>query len=258
MNVPRTDDAGKTVIVKPVVNAVRILRYLAETGEPARASTISRRLSINSSTCFNILRTLTQEGMVAFDPAAKSYAPGAGLARLVEQFLTEGQRVMAAAPLMADLACDFSVSVALWKRLGSDRIVLVKNVASPTALRIEMSEGQRLPLLMGATGRLFASRLDLNRAELASMFGPLRWQRPLCFDEYMLQVEAASLNGWAVDDGYFTAGVRTLAVPVEIAEVPVLYALVGITFATSDEANPPVELTRAMRAVAEKLARILL
>ena len=81
-----------TVIVKPVVNAVRILRHLAHTGAPERAADIARHLSINPSTCFNILRTLVAEDVVDFNGLSKTYSAGLGLARLVEQLVTQGQR----------------------------------------------------------------------------------------------------------------------------------------------------------------------
>ncbi|MCC4250822.1 IclR family transcriptional regulator [Sphingobium naphthae] len=254
----RDGETGKTVIVKPVVNAVRILRYLSEAGSPARAITIARSLSINASTCFNILRTLALEEVVRFDPLSKTYTPGIGLTRLVENFLTEGQRVAAAVPHMADLAAEFSVTMALWKRVASDRIVLVKNVSSPTDLRIEMAEGQRLPMMMGATGRLFAPRLDLSEKKLRAMFKTLRWRRPLSFEEYWNQVELSERNGWAVDDGYFSNGVKSLAVPIDDRNGNLVFTLVAIMF--RDQLDPArlAELGGKMKDIAPRLATILL
>jgi DNA-binding IclR family transcriptional regulator len=254
----RDGETGKTVIVKPVVNAVRIMRYLSEAGSPARAITIARSLSINASTCFNILRTLALEEVVEFDPLSKTYTPGLGLTRLVENFLTEGQRVAAAVPHMADLAAEFSVTMALWKRVASDRIVLVKNVSSPTDLRIEMAEGQRLPMMMGATGRLFAPRLDLSEKKLRAMFKTLRWRRPLSFEEYWDQVELSERNGWAVDDGYFSNGVKSLAVPIDDRNGNLVFTLVAIMF--RDQLDPVrlEELGGKMKEIAPRFATILL
>jgi DNA-binding IclR family transcriptional regulator len=254
----RDGETGKTVIVKPVVNAVRIMRYLIEAGSPARAITIARSLSINASTCFNILRTLALEEVVEFDPLSKTYTPGLGLTRLVENFLTEGQRVAAAVPHMADLAAEFSVTMALWKRVASDRIVLVKNVSSPTDLRIEMAEGQRLPMMMGATGRLFAPRLDLSEKKLRAMFKTLRWRRPLSFEEYWDQVELSERNGWAVDDGYFSNGVKSLAVPIDDRNGNLVFTLVAIMF--RDQLDPVrlEELGGKMKEIAPRFATILL
>ena len=98
---------GNGVMVKPVINAIRILRHLTETATPERAADLARLLSINPSTCFNILRTLVAEEIVEFDRRAKTYSAGLGLAKLVGNMVTEGQRLEAARPLMQELA-DFS------------------------------------------------------------------------------------------------------------------------------------------------------
>lgn len=249
---------SKTVIVKPVVNAVRIMRYLGEAGSPARAITIARQLSINASTCFNILRTLVLEEVVEFDPLSKTYTTGVGLTRLVENFLTEGQRVAAVVPHMADLAAEFSVTMALWKRVAPDRIVLVKNVSSPTDLRIEMAEGQRLPMMMGATGRLFAPRLDLPERKLRSMFGTLRWQRTLSFEDYWEQVKLAESRGWAIDDGYFSTGVKSIAVPIDDRSGNLIYTLVAIMFRNQLNEENTEELGHKMVELTTRFASILL
>jgi DNA-binding IclR family transcriptional regulator len=159
---------------------------------------------------------------------------------------------------MADLASEYSVTMALWKRVATDRIVLVKNVSSPANLRIEMAEGQRLPMMMGATGRLFAPRLGLTDRKLQAMFRTLRWQRPLSFDEYWKQVELAQEQGWAIDDGYFSNGVKSLAVPVEDRNGELAYTLVAIMFRSQLEDGRLEELGRAMSALAPRLASILL
>ncbi len=250
-------DPSKTVVVKPVVNAIRIMRYLSEAGNPSRAITIARSLSINASTCFNILRTLVLEDIVEFDPLSKTYSTGIGLTRMVENFLTVGQRVAAAAPHIADLASRYSVTMALWKRIAPDRIVLIKSIPSPTDVRIEMAEGQRLPMMMGATGRLFAPRLDLTSAKLRSMFKTLRWQRPLSFEEYWEQVERAEEIGWAIDEGYFSRGVMSLAVPINDPGGNLSFTLVAIMFRNQLDESTLEELGTTMRDLAPRLAAIL-
>ena len=152
-------------MVKPVANAIRILRYLTQTAAPERGADIARHLSINPSTCFNILRTLVAEDVIDFNPISKMYSAGLGLAKLVDQLMTQGQRIELARPFMADLAARFHVTVTLWRRMGTDRIVLVSSEASPTDLRIDMPAGQRLPILMGASGRLFAGQLGAAKAK---------------------------------------------------------------------------------------------
>jgi DNA-binding IclR family transcriptional regulator len=206
--------AAGGVTVWPVVNTFRILRYLIQSGAPERSVDVARHLSINPSTCFNILRTLVAEEVIDFDPLSKTYSSGQGLARLVDQMMLPGQRLELALPLLHRLAVDFGVTATLWRRLGEDRIVLVSSESSPTELHIDMPAGQRLPILMGASGRLFAGRLGLSETQLREAFDKLRWARPLGFDTYQREVEFGQRHGWAIDDGYFATGVLAIAAPV--------------------------------------------
>ncbi len=256
----KSDDRSaldKMVVVKPVSNAIRILRYLSELGSPARAINIARSLSINASTCFNILRTLVLEEIVDFDPLSKTYTTGIGLTRLVENLLTEGQRIAAVIPHMRDVAAEFSVTVTLWKRHGPDRIVLVKSEASPTNLRIEMAEGQQLPVLMGSTGRVIAPHLGLSNKQLRALFRITRWQRPLSFEEYWNQVERAGEKGFAVDEGYFARGIRTMAAPVYDRAGSVTFTLVAVMVAGQHEEDTIEKLGAALKEQASKLTNLL-
>ena len=249
--------SDKMVVVKPVSNAIRILKFLSETGTPARAITIARMLSINASTCFNILRTLAIEDMVEFEPLSKTYTTGVGLTGLVANFLTEGQRVAAVLPHMRDLAENFSVTVALMRRIASDRIILVKSAVSPTNVRIEMAEGQRLPLMMGATGRLFAPHLDLSERELRTTFLSLRWQRDFTFENYWDQVEEAGKVGWAIDDGYFSSGIMSVAVPVYDREDQLVYSIVAVMFRDQLSKGRVDKLCRTMRTLGPRVGSLL-
>jgi len=246
-----------SVIVKPVVNAIRILRYLNDLGSPGRAIVIARALSINASTCFNILRTLASEELVNFDPLSKTYTPGVGLTTLVGNFLSERQRIAAVSPHMAELAAKFSVTMALWRRVSNERIILVRSISSPTNVRIEMVEGQRLPMMMGATGRLLASQLDLPQKDLRAMFKRLRWQRTLTFEDYWQQVDEATERGYATDDGFYSAGVKSVAVPISDPSGHVAFTLVAIMFRTQLDDAESRELAAEMQGVAKRFATIL-
>lgn len=225
---PSNKRPASSVIVKPVVNTVRILRYLAHKGAPERAADIARHLEINPSTCFNILRTLVAEDVVDFNPLSKTYAAGLGLARLAEQLVTQGQRVQMALPLMREIAMEHGITVTLWRRMGDDRIVLVSSESSPTDLHIYMPLGQRLPILMGASGRLFVGRMQLAEEDLRAEFASIRWARPLSFEHYLKEVNRAQRLGWAVDDGYFSDGVLAIAAPVCDATGNIAYTVSAV------------------------------
>ena len=248
---------SSAVTVKPVVNAVRILRYLSQTGAPERAADIARHLAINPSTCFNILRTLVAEDMVAFNALSKTYSAGMGLAQLVEQLVTHGQRLQLALPLMRELAAEFGVTVTLWRRLGVDRIVLVHAESSPINMHIDMPAGQRLPILMGASGRLFVTRMGLGDAELREEFAALRWSRPLSFDTYLREVARARRRGWAIDDGHFATGVLSVAAPVSDASNDIAYTVAAVMIRGERNDVQIEAIGEALRDLGHRLEAVL-
>ena len=245
------------VIVKPVVNAVRILRYLTHKGAPERSADIARHLAINPSTCFNILRTLVAEDVVDFNPLSKTYSAGLGLARLVEQLVTQGQRLQLALPHMREQAARFGVTITLWRRMGTDRMVLVHSEASPTDLHINMPTGQRLPILMGASGRLFVSRMGLSDEQLREQFEPMRWARSLSFDTYLREVNRARRRGWAVDDGYFAAGVLSIAAPVCDASANIAFTVSAVMIRGQRSEAEVDAIGEALRELGHRLETVL-
>ena len=245
------------VTVKPVVNAIRILRLLSQAGRPERAVDIARQLDINPSTCFNILRTLAAEDMVEFNAMSKRYSAGLGLARLVEQFVTQGQKIQLAKPLLESFAAKVRVTVTLWRRSGNDRIVIVSSAACPTDVRIDMSEGQRLPIMMGASGRLFASQLDLESESSREIFEKIRWGAPLSYDDYKKQVSDASQRGWALDDGYFSIGILAVAAPVFSPSNSIEFTVSAVMFRGQRDEAGIAELGSMLGGLGSELASVL-
>lgn len=218
------------VMVRPVVNAVRILRYLGSSRKPLRATQIAKDLSINTSTCFNILRTLVSEAVLEFDPISKTYAVGLGIVKIAEAVMSDGGRVAAARPYLREFAERFGVTVTLWKRGQGDRITQIAVEHSGRDTRVEVATGRRGPMLMGATGRLLAARLGMSKEEVEVAFRKVRWARPLDFEEYWADAQVAAERGWAVDYGYFATGTINVAALVRDSGGNFAFSLVAILF----------------------------
>jgi DNA-binding IclR family transcriptional regulator len=58
--------------VGAVVHALQIMRCLAASAAPLGAAAVARATGISTSTCFNILRTLTRAWFASFNPADKT------------------------------------------------------------------------------------------------------------------------------------------------------------------------------------------
>src|ERR1700730_16848895 len=216
--------------VKPVSNAIGILRYLSKSKQAATVTQIARQLSINTSTCFNILRTLLLEGLIEFDESSKAYRVGLGVVKLAEGVLTEAERIASVRPRLHKIAEQYGVTLLLWRRIGDDRMLLVWVENSSADLQIHLRTGQRLPLLIGATGRGVAARIGLTKQQLKDKFRSLRWARRISFEDYWHDTQTAAERGWAVDDGYFSTGATTVAAPVLNRAGSVSHSIVAIMF----------------------------
>jgi DNA-binding IclR family transcriptional regulator len=114
-------------------------------------------------------------------------------------------------------------------------MVLVSMENSSADMQIHLRFGQRLPLLAGATGRAVASRLGLTKQQLKEKFRSLRWAQNVSFEEYWRDAQLGAERGWALDDGTFSSGVTTIAVPVLGRDGEVSHSLVAIMFRDQHE-----------------------
>lgn len=252
-----SEPARGRVVVKPVANAIKILSYLSQPSGRTTVTHIARALNINTSTCFNILRTLVGEGMVTFDPASKSYGVGLALLKLARRATSEGDYLAAAAAPMHEVADRFSATITLWRRLGADRIMLVLAEHSSRDLGIQIRTGQRLPILLGATGRIMAPHLGLSDEELRAQFDRLRWAQPISFEEFRQGVEEASERGWALDDGHFSTGTLAVAAPVTDGTGAARYSLVAVVFRGQHDEEGVRAMGEALIELGERLQAIL-
>lgn len=251
------DGAKPSVIVRPVVNAIRIMRLLAIADKPLTAAQIASTLGINRSTCFNILKTLADERAIEFDRAGKTYFMTVGHQQWQAGLISEQQRLAAARRLMHALSNDYAVTVSLWKRQQEDRLTLVAVEHSPTAIRIHLTEGQRVPILMGASGRMMAVALGLSKKAIQENFRRLRWQRPVTFADYMDGVEQARRHGYGIDEGHFARGVTSIGVAVLDREGEPRFSATAIMFLGQYDGDTVEKIGAAMRRLGEELGQVL-
>jgi DNA-binding IclR family transcriptional regulator len=200
--------------VGAVIAALDILRCLGGSAEPMRLSDITRALGLNSSTALNILRTLEYERLVVLDRATKRYGLGQGLVELAAPLMGVDPKARRLAEAMAATAHELGATIAIWRRVD-DEVELVSVAESPTTMRIAFTVGRRLPMLLGAMGRLIAGRSDLPPEEMRRLFDQVRWSRSPGYEAWLDEVAAARETNWALDSGHVNLGIQGVAVPVE-------------------------------------------
>ncbi len=257
---PAADDREGPIaptLVRPVTNALRILRYLSRAQGPETVTMIARTLDINTSTCFNILRTLASEGMVAFDERTKSYGLGIGVVQLAQGALSDQGKVEIIRPILQKVADDHGVTVTLWRVAESHRNVLISASQSRSAVQIHMDVGQRLPLYIGAFGRVLAAVNDVPDDALRREFKAMRWSDPPTLEAYLADVDRARRTGWAVDDGNFAVGVASVAVAVRDFSGAVRHGIVASFFRAQIDGAATEALAADLLARAEDMRGVL-
>lgn len=195
---------------------------------------IARELSLAPSSCFKILKQLQIEDFLDFDEHTKAYSLGSGAIMLARRALDPLQAFPIVYPRLEKSVGRFPMAIGFWRCLPRERIVLAGFVEGNSAMRIHMSAGQRLPMLMGAVGRAIAAKLEYSEFELRSAFGRLQWQTPVAFEDYAAEVAHAGERGYAVDRGNFASGVTSVAVAVGEQGGPIAYGISGILFASAE------------------------
>lgn len=237
MNLPATVPRLSRPPVGSIVQAAAALRFLGTNRDGAGVTAIARAIGIGPSSCFNVLRTLVLEDLVAFDPVTKTYTLGLGTIDLARRALRRDAVVQAAEGSMAMLAETYDAAIGLWRLAPSDRLVLVALAESEAATRIHMVVGQRQPAAAGAAGRAVIATRGLDDEAVLAMFEQTRWQNPPTAAQYLAQVRAARSRGFAVDVDQINRGIATIAAAIVDDGGEARFVLSASMFAGRDAAT---------------------
>jgi DNA-binding IclR family transcriptional regulator len=242
--------------VGAILSGLAVLRYMASARGPLPLSRITRDLDLNPSTCLNILRTLANENYLIFEPQSKLYSMGLGVLELVSGALAQGGDMRAVRAATDLIAGTEGVTVTLWRRLQRDRMILVLE-SLPAGMSIKMNVGQRLPLLVGAAGRLMAAHSMLTEEELSEQYRAIRLGHRQTFREFMAEAETAKERGWATDEGHYTVGASSVAVPVLNERGEAVYAFTATMFSAQYSQERAAQLAEELVRPAALLSSAL-
>lgn len=198
--------------VGAVLQTIRLLRVLARSERPLGVSAAARAAQVNTSTAFNVLRTLAAENMATFDATTKSYGLGPGIYDLAKG-LSDHKLIELMRAEIERLASEANCLIALWQ-VADDRLTLLHRAVADRPVRLDLAITQRMPLLLGALGRAVAAAKGLSNRDIGKQFAALRWQQPLTLDQYLADVEDARRRGYAVDREILYSGIVTVAATI--------------------------------------------
>lgn len=243
---------------------LRILDLLAQRPGPVPAATIARELGIPRSSTYQLLNELQQAGYVAYLAAERRYGLGVGAFELGSAYLRHDPLERVAAPLLRTLVDAVGWTGHLGILHGNESLYLIEQrPARPQTLVTDV--GVRLPAHLTATGR--AMLRHLAPAHVRALFPgpaafPMRTRRgPRDLRALRRTLRAEAARGWAVEDGYVTAGFATVAEAVfDHGGRPIAALSITLRHYCPDESDESVEcgetwpeLAAAVRATAVAL-----
>jgi DNA-binding IclR family transcriptional regulator len=235
-----------------ISRAFAVLRLLGEHERPLSLHAIADELGLPHSTCLYVLRVLLAEEVVSFDPDTKKYSQEAGVLTLARQWLRRNQFIRFAQPVMDSVSQRFNVTVAGMQIVGLHHIVVVAVSQAHSTIQLSMQIGSRFPALISATGRCVAAFGGHADIDIESRFRLLRWDEPISFDQWKLQVRRTRTQGFAVDESNYMSGLTVIAVPVW-ARGKLTHAIVAVGTSSALERSGFTKLTTTLLKSARTL-----
>ncbi|MXQ53887.1 IclR family transcriptional regulator [Shimazuella alba] len=171
---------------------------------------IARETGLNKSTVFRLLATLEGKGFIKRDLRSDKYQLGIRIWELAGQIYQSSDPAMLFIPEMELLRDTLDETVSLYIQDGTERI-RVQAVESNQAIRRVAPIGVRMPIIVGASGKVFMAFLPKNdRNRLLAQSGMSEQE----IQDYERQLEDIKQNGYALSVEERETGTAAISVPV--------------------------------------------
>ena len=236
---------GNTIL--SVAKAMELLQLLCDAGEPLALGQISARTGLPRSTAFGLLTTMRDYDVVTQHADGK-YALGLRLFEYGCRVSSSWDISAVARPYLEHLSSEVGASAMLCVHEGGHAITL-EQAEGRGDLRVVSEIGARLPLHCTSQGKLFLSALPRHEAAGLLHKLPLTAYTPhtLTAPESLLaQLEEVRQNGYAVENGEYKIGLRSISAPVYQRDGALRYTVGVIGMFRSVRSE---EFSRAIAAV---------
>jgi len=238
-----------------VKKAFKILKLISTTDRGLGISELSKGLGIGKSTIHGITSALDELGAIMRDPLTKRYTLGFTLFELGRLAYSQIDLKDLARPIMEELMERTQESVFLGV-LNGERVTILDIVESKQDLKITSPIGTTIPLLAGATGKVFLAYMDERKAkEIIRKKGLIRYTENTIIDpeEYLQEIRRVRENGYATDYEEYILGVRAVVSPIKGVR-NLMSALWVVGFRTSLNGDKMRALIKMTKEAAEAVS----
>ena len=234
----------------------RGLQLLSQFGRDTRELTgaeLARRLHVPRASVFRLLQTLEQMGFVERVGDSGHYRLGIAVLRLGFEFLASQDLTERGKPVLDALSRATGLSAHLVVRDGTEVVFVAKSVGN-SSLQSSVHVGARLPAHATALGRILLGGQSLPALKAIYAGTPLTAftaQTPTTLAALKRLVDHDAVQGFAISQGGFEAGISTIAAPVHDEHLAIA-AAISVTVPAGqinpDTLGPLVALVREAAA----------
>jgi DNA-binding IclR family transcriptional regulator len=213
---------------------------------------------MGKSTVHGITSALEALGTIIRDPKTKRYILGLTLLELGRSAYSQIDLKDLVRPVMEDLMEKTQESVFVGV-LNGERVTILDIVESKQDLKMTSTRGTTIPLLAGATGKVFLGTMREEKArEIIGKKGLSRYTEYSITDPeaYLQAVRMAREKGYATDYEEYILGVRAVASPIK-AENHLISAIWVVGFKASLNDDKMESVIEAIKESAEKITHSL-
>ncbi|AGI73560.1 IclR family transcriptional regulator [Octadecabacter arcticus 238] len=240
-----------------VGKALEVLDNVASYGRPVRFSELQGASRFPKATLYRFVQTLTNQGMLAFDPDRGTYAPGMRLVRLAHAAWQTASLAPIAAGHIDRLSADVGETVHL-AQLDHAQVIYVdkRNAADP--VQMYSQSGKVGPAYCTGVGKVMMAYLP--EADLVDALGQQSFHRFTDTTHTTVESLRAELtdiraNGYGFDREEHEPGIICIALPI-LTETNRALGAISVTSTTTRTNLAGLEsLVQRIRTTAEAIAK---
>ena len=213
-------------IILSVSKAMELLQILSRAGKPLLLKEVSALCDYPKSTVFGLLTTMRMHDVVTQTPDGR-YALGVRLFEYGQQVKRSWDISQAARPYMEHLCQQTGASVVLSFCEGGS-VITLDQAEMRNGLRVVSEIGSRLPIYCTSPGKVFLAHMPRTGAETvlrSQSMTPFTPHTVTDIPTLMQEIDRCRADGYAVENGEYRIGLRSVSAPVFTEEGDVRYAV---------------------------------